>query len=147
MPAIRQDNQFVSDTMTFQFLRHKDGLLIGNVRILIAMKQQCWRVPLCHIADWAEWIKRLGFLIWVMSGHFLWPQALLSAVKIKTASLGALTLRNHGAADYLVGFVLWHGRLLAIKRIRSAVPIANNVTITVERHQSLGTRIQAEPGH
>ena len=109
----------------------------GNVGILIPMNQQRGWVIRRDVADRAESIKPSRVVVWVVSGDFLWPEALLAAVDVEAVSRFKRTSlkgspRDCRTANRLVCLLSRHRGFLAVERIRAAVPLPGNVAIPVE---------------
>ena len=127
VPAVRQSDEFVGDTLSLQFLSHQYELLDVNIGVLIALNQQSRWVIRCDIADWAEWVEPLRFFVWIMSRQIRRPNALLTALKGETPSfLNQTPLKrssgDNGAANRLVSLVPRHSGSLSVERVRSAIP-------------------------
>ena len=60
-------------------------------------------------------------------------------------TVAACGSRNDAVTYALVRRFFGNGGLLAVERIGRGIPFPRNITVTIECHQRLGTRLQAEP--
>src|SRR6185503_18328905 len=97
--------------------------------------------------DWTPGIECFGLAIRIVSRYFFRPQAVLPAVQIKSRTVAARGSRNDAVTYALVRRFFGNGGLLAVERIGRGIPFPRNITVTIECHQRLGTRLQAEPRH
>ena len=113
MSAVCDGNEIVFDPMPFQHFGHIHGLLVGNIRVLVAMQEEGWWAIFGHVTDRAEGVKGAGFLVRVVFGDFLRPTAFLFAVEEKLTAV-IRTFGNGRAVNRLASFLLRHNRQLLI---------------------------------
>src|SRR6266478_589731 len=116
-----------------QLFRHQLRLFVGHVRVLGAVDEKSGWIFRRYISHGTKPVEGSRLFIRINPGHFLRPESLLTAVKIKTMTvvLGG-TFGNHLVADCAIGFRFGNGRLLGVERVGPAIPVAGTVAVAPE---------------
>src|SRR5579859_7500200 len=136
-------DQLVLDPGPIERRGHHDRLLVRNVGVPISVEQQRRGIFGGHVLDRTVLLECLRLAIGVVTARQLGPEPLLPAVEVESPAAVVRFALDSGYWDRAyagerVGFR--HERPKTIVRIGSAIPLTNQIAVTVERHQGARAR-------
>jgi len=147
VPAAAHRDQVVLDTGPGERRGHHHGLLVWDICVRVSVQQESRRIARGHVLHRAEVGEEARRTPGIAAADLAGPQPLLAAVEVEQLAAAVPLTRRAALAYCAAGFLLAHARLSAVERIGARVPVADNVSIPVERHQGLQARLYAHSGH
>lgn len=147
--AVRDGYEFVLDAMLSELLGHHDGLLVRDISVTRTVDEHCRWVVDRDVADGHVGDILVGFGVRVPTRNGLRPDAVLAAVLVEGASITCTIsgVRNRRATDLPVGYLaVYLGALVPFVWAGRAVPIADQIAVSVEGDEHSGRRLNAEAG-
>ena len=139
-------DEFVLNPGLRQLAGHVLGFGVRHVRVFRPVNQERRRILRRDMADRAIPVEPLGLGVWVVSRHFVGPNALLTTIEIEPPTLArGRRFAKDAVAHATIRLFLGNQRFPAVERVGFGVPRRRDVAVAVVETKAHGRGVRQNP--